>query len=160
VSGLVLRANPDLDPGDRVPSLRTHVSAWLHRGRLDRELATGIPSWESRRHAARALQLAGRRHRTALAQGLDRVLGEARRPAPNFKRTTYVVPCRRSVLHCAPLLEDLSAVLVSSLPLDPREVARLRVLARDGIGPFYCGGRCAELTEALNLISAGIVAED
>ncbi len=160
MSGLVLRANPDLDPDHGVPSFRTHVAAWLHRERLDKELAAGIASWESPRHAARALQLASRRHRTELAQGLDRVLGDARRPAANFRRTTYVAPCRRSVLHCAPLLEDLSTVLSGSLPLDPRAVARLRVLARDGIGPFYCGGRCAELAEALNLISRGIVAQD
>ncbi len=160
MSGLVLRANPDLDPGDGVPSFRTHVSAWLHRERLDKELAAGVPSWHSPRHAARAVQLASRRHRTELAQGLDRALGDARRPAVNFRRTTYVAPCRSSVLHCAPLLEDLSAVLASGLPVDPAALARLRVLARDGIGPFYCGGRCAELAEALNLISAGIVAED
>jgi hypothetical protein len=88
------------------------------------------------------------------------VLGDARRPAANFKRMTYVAPCRRSVLHCAPQLEDLSAVLASGLPLDPRQMARLRILARDGIGPFYCGGRSAELAEALDLISAGIVAQD
>jgi hypothetical protein len=135
--------------------------AWLHRARVDKELANGTPSWTSPRHAARALQLTSRRHRTALAQGLDRVLSEARRrPTANFKRTAYVAPCRRSVLHCAPLLEDLSALLAGGLPLDPEPVARLRVLARDGIGPLYCGGRCQELEGALNLISASIVAED
>jgi hypothetical protein len=160
VSGLVLRANRDLDPGHGVPSFRTHAAAWLHRERLDKELAAGIPSWNSPRHAARSLQLAGRRHRKTLAQGLDRVLGEARRPTTNFKRTNYVTPCRHSVLHCAPLLEDLSAVLASGLPLDPQHLARLRVLACDGIGPFYCGGRAKELASALETISAGIVAED
>lgn len=75
-------------------------------------------------------------------------------------RLSQVVPCRRSVLDCAPLLEDLSAVLDGELPLDAQQVARLGILARNGVGPFYCRGRCAELAHALEQISSGIVADD
>src|SRR5581483_10350833 len=157
MSGLVVRANQDLDPGHGVPSFWTHVSAWIHRERLDKELATGIPSWESPRHAARALQLTDRGHRRSLAQGLACLLNEARHPNANFRRLSCVVPCRQSVLHCAPMLEDLSTVLESDLPLDAQQVARLRVLSRNGVGPFYCRGHRDELTSILEQISAGIV---
>lgn len=160
MSGLVLRAKQDLGPGHGVPSVWTHMSAWLRRGRLDEELATGIPSWDSPRHAARALQLTRRGHRNALAQGLDRLLDDARHPTANFKRLSCVVPCRPSVLKCASLIEDLSCVLGSDLPLDAQQVARLRVLSRNGVGPFYCRGRPNELSDALGEISAGIVADD
>lgn len=160
MSGSVLTTPQYLDPDRGVPRFWTYASAWLHRDRLDKELATGTPSWDSPRHAARALQLTGRAHRKALAQGLDHLLEEARNPNASFKRLSCVVPCRRSVLRCAPLLEDLSAVLQGDLPLDARQVARLRVMARNGVGPFYCDGRRQELANALELISAGMVAED
>jgi hypothetical protein len=58
------------------------------------------------------------------------------------------------------MLEDLSTVLQSDLPLDAPHVARLRLLTRDGIGPFYCSGRDQELWTALCQITAGIVADD
>jgi hypothetical protein len=160
MSGLVLRANHDLDPGHGVPSFWTHASAWLHRDRLDRELATGTPSWESPRHAARALQLTDRGQRRSLAQGLTRLLDEARHPSASSRRLSCIVPCRRSVLRCASMLEDLSTVLQSDLPLDAQQVARLRLLSRNGIGPFYCSGRDQELWNALCQITAGIVADD
>ncbi|HTU29117.1 MAG TPA: hypothetical protein VMF07_07030 [Solirubrobacteraceae bacterium] len=160
MSGSVLTTPQHLDPDRGVPTFWAHTSAWLHRERLDRELATGTPSWDSPRHAARALQLTGRAHRDALSEGLDRVLDDARNPSTNFKRLSCIVPCRDSILRCAPLLEDLSDVLHGDLPLHAQHVARLRVMSRDGIGPFYCDGRRAELTRALELISAGIVADD
>jgi len=70
------------------------------------------------------------------------------------------MPCRAAVLCCAPLIEDLSDVLSGDLPLDPMQVAHLRIISRDGAGPLYCSGRSSELRYALELISAGIVADD
>ncbi|HLI60933.1 MAG TPA: hypothetical protein VKV21_14825 [Solirubrobacteraceae bacterium] len=160
MSGTVLSPHRSLEPGHGVPTIWTHVSAWLRRGRLDQELATGIPSWESPRHAARALQLTRRSHRTALAQGLNRVLQEVRRTTPRMRRMSCVMPCRGAVLRCAPLLEELADVLAGDLPLDPMRVARLHILIRDGAGPFYCPRRSGELHHALELIRAGIVADD
>jgi hypothetical protein len=88
------------------------------------------------------------------------MLADSRRPTANCRRLSYIVPCRRSVLDCAPLLEDLASALESDLPLDARQVARLNLLARNGIGPFYSEGRRGELARALQQISAAIVADD
>jgi hypothetical protein len=160
MSGSVLTTPQNLDPDRGVPTFWTHASAWLHRERLDKQLAAGTASWASPRHAARALQLTGRAHRKSLAEGLDRILHDARDPTANLKRLSCIMPCRRSVLRSAPLLQDLSDVLRGDLPLDAQQVARLRVMARNGVGPLYCDGRREELARALELISAGIVAVD
>lgn len=160
MSGPILRAHPDLGPGHRVPTFWTHLYARVHHERLDAELAEGTPSWRSPRHAARALQLTSRGQRKSLAGGLDSVLKEARHPVAVGRRLVCIAPCRRSVLQCAPLLEDLSTVLGSDLPVDPGQVARLRVLSRNGLGPFYCAGRADELSQILEQISDGIIAVD
>jgi hypothetical protein len=160
VSGTALRANQGLGPWDRVPTFWTHLYARLHHERLDSELAKGTPSWRSPRHAARALQLTSRGQRKSLAAGLVSVLEQARQPKADCRRLVCIAPCRRSVLQCESLLEDLCNVLGSELPLEPGRVARLRVLSRNGIGPFYCTGRANELSRILEQISAGIVADD
>jgi hypothetical protein len=141
------------------PSVWAHLAARVHSDRLDKELATGIPSWESPRHAARALQLTAPRHRRSLAQGLDRLLADARHPTAHV-RMLCVTPCHASIRSCGPLIESLSCVLSGDLPLEAMDVAHLRVLMRNGIGPLYCGGRCTELSAVLEQISSHILAED
>lgn len=88
------------------------------------------------------------------------MLDDARHPNARHQRFLCVVPYGPAVTRCAPLIEDLSAVLAGDLPLDTMQVARLHILARDGIGPLYCSERSGELASALERISARIVAED
>jgi hypothetical protein len=156
-TALTSHRQPDCPP--EVPSLWSRAAARIHNGRLDRELATGIPAWDSPRHAARALQLTSRGHRQSLAKALARLLADARHPTAGARRASSVVPCRRSILGCSQLIQELSAVLDGDLPLDARQVARLQVLAHDGVGPLYRSDRGDELSSALQTIRAGLIAE-
>jgi hypothetical protein len=132
------------------------LQARLHAVSLDRELADGVPTWSTPRHAARALQLTSRKRRTAIADGLDRLLADAQRPARNHRLSAGIAPCRASVSDCATQIMDLSDVLRSHAPVSAAGIANLRGLLCDGAGPVYVAHRGGELQRALHRITLTI----
>jgi hypothetical protein len=130
---------------------RSRPAAWLiarlRAPWLDAELAADALTWRSPAHAARALQLTGRRSRRSLAIGLERLVTDADRRRRSLG--AVVPPCREQVLHARPLILELAGRLRSSEPVDARGVARLKALLCDGSGPCYLQGSPDALTVAL-----------
>ena len=118
-------------------------SAWLRlrvlisRDDLDHQLARGADPLGSGALSLRAEQLS--RGRTRLADRIERVLEDARTPAPPF---TAVVPVRRAqVLVCADDLLALARRLSDDQPVDVQGVAQAAILLSDGASPLYGGDR-------------------
>jgi hypothetical protein len=65
-----------------LPSRSIRLKARLFGYRLDRDLACGVPSWQTSLHAARGLQITSRRQCRATAKGLERVTESDRRVGP------------------------------------------------------------------------------
>ena len=137
----------------RRPGRMARLRARLKGNALDRELASGIATWRSPAHAARALQLTGARHREAYAQGLERVLAQTERPRRPARMSSVVLADRTSVILCAPVIWEIVAALRGSVPVSAEGMARLRVLLRDGAGPLYCAGQRHELVRSLEHIA-------
>jgi hypothetical protein len=129
------------------------LAARLRAPRIDRELASGAAPWSSPRHAARSLQLTGRRSRGSLARALELLADASERPpAPHL--CAAIPTCRDQVRDALPLIMAVSARLRSAEPIDARGVARLRALLSDGGGPCYRVSRTDALTDALRAVSS------
>jgi hypothetical protein len=124
-------------PGLGVQGRFTPLRARLAAGRIDRQLAAGIPSWESPVYAARARQLTSARMRRGLADSIDRILDVSENGRAGTLMTAAIMPQRSAVQEARPTLLLLSARLRSSAPLSARGVALLRDLLTDGGGPLY-----------------------
>ena len=136
----------------RPPStLLDALKARLHGRALDRELASGVTSWRSRRHANRSLQLTSRRRRDGLAATLQSTLSDAGSGRLALY-TCVIAPCRPSVIGCAGQLSELAARLRDPEPVNAEGMARLELLLSDGIGPLYTPNRLGDLQRALHQI--------
>ncbi len=122
------------------------LSPWL-----DRRLAQGAPSWQSRVLAARSLQLTGRRNRCALACALDRLATDAQAPRQRY-RSAVIAPCAPQVLEALPAIQALASRLRSTAPIESRGVARLGELLSDSAGPFYVPANRSALSIELEQI--------
>jgi hypothetical protein len=131
---------------------RVGLKARLRAPSLDRELASGIASWRSELHAARALQLTGRRRRRGLARSLERLAEQSQEPRSLY-RGAAVEPCREQVMEALPALLGVSSLLRSAEPIDARGIARLNLLLSDGTGPCYVRIERNALSNALREIS-------
>jgi hypothetical protein len=135
----------------RRPHARAGWPVWLAaRARawtLDRELAAGVPSWQSALHAARSRQLTADRSRRALARGLDALVERADWPSPRV--TAAVPPCSEQVREARPLLFRAAARLRGAAPVDARGVAQLRLLLCDGTGPCFVNATPRALATAV-----------
>jgi hypothetical protein len=141
-------------PARHRPSWHVALSARLHAPQLDRELAAGIATWRTPRHAARALQLTDPRRRLTLAATLDRLVVEAHHPRLVAQRLSAAIPpSRSSVLACESLIRDIAATLREPVPVTAEGVARLRAILCDGTGPLYTPNRTGELRRALHQIT-------
>jgi hypothetical protein len=122
----------------------------VHASKLDRELAAGVASWASPRHAARSLQLTGARQRRSLAGTIERLAVEARRPPLVGNAATLLIrPARRAIIACEPQLNELSAILRSAVPVTAGGVASLKRLLTDGTGPLYAPDAANDLSAVL-----------
>jgi hypothetical protein len=120
--------------GDR-PPLWTRLRARLLRLSLDSRLARGAPAWGSPELRLRAAQLTSPRERGRLAEELDGVLEAAAQPAG--LRGAAVPLDRRAVLACGGLVRVIADDLRHAELVQPRGVALLRQLLRDGGSPLY-----------------------
>jgi hypothetical protein len=118
------------------PSLKHLVCARLRGASLDRQLASGTPSWHSPTHAARALQLTNDRNRRALIHALERLVKDAEHPAWQWG-TAAVAPCREQVREALEVIRAITSRLRAVAPVDPGAMAALTVLLSDGAGPCY-----------------------
>jgi hypothetical protein len=133
------------------------VQAHLHAHALDREIACGVATWRSPRHATRSLQLTSRRRRDSLAATLEDTLRTARRPSIGSLFTAVISPCRGSVLGCSSQLSDLVVSLRGPEPVHAEGIALLQELLCNGAGPLYTPNRLGDLQRALRQIQRCLV---
>lgn len=159
-SGAALARAPFGAIGQRRANPRSAgLSARLRAPWLDRQLAAGVPSWHSRAHAARALQLTSDRNRRRLARFLERLVERAEeRPAPF--RSASVPPCRAQVREARPLMLAIALRLRTVAPVDARGIARLMDLLSDGGGPCYVPTHPHALSSALLTVDESLDVPD
>jgi hypothetical protein len=117
------------------PPLGMRLRVRLQRLSLDRRLAAGEPAWASAELRWRAAQLISPRERRGLAEEVDRVLEAAARP-PRPRGAAAPLD-RYGVLACRELLRELADDLRHAEPVQPRGVALIRQLLRDGGSALY-----------------------
>jgi hypothetical protein len=131
--------------------LRAHLRGpWL-----DRQFASGVQSWASPSHAARALQLTNPRRRRFLARSLERLVEEAARP-PLPARAASIRVCRSEVKEAREEVVAIVARLREPDPVDAHGIAALLELLRDGCGPVYVPLRPGALRSALQMVLDGL----
>jgi len=116
-------------------SLILGLRVWLRRDRLDEQLARGADPLADAALHRRAEQLGSRRERVRLAEGLERLLREARAPTVPF--TARVLPRRAEVRACADDLLALAQRLRDERPIDVEGAAMASRLLFDGASPLY-----------------------
>ncbi len=127
---------------------------------IDAQLIRGVATWRSPAHAARALQLTGRRRRRTLAAGLERLVADSARPPGHASRQTVIEPCREQVLQALPLILAIAAKLRAEGPINARGIAGLRLVLTDGAGPCYARIHGGALKDALQVISTWLDVPD
>jgi hypothetical protein len=126
---------PHLKEGNRLPALALRARAWLRARWLDDRLAGGADPRSDRELELRAHRICSDASRRRLARALERLVRDARQPAPFIRRQ---VPLRRAAIHdCAEDLEALIRRLRDGRPVDPRGIALTDRLLTDGASPLY-----------------------
>ena len=110
--------------------LHARLAGW----RLDRRLAGGADPWDDELLGCRAEQLVQPSLRHVIAEGLRRALARASRRRPPG---AAVPVARASVEMYADELLALAERLDAERPVEPRGVARARLLLLDGTSPLY-----------------------
>jgi hypothetical protein len=138
------------------------ITLWaqLRGPALDRQLAREMASWASPLHAARALQITSPRRRRLLADSLERLLDDVRRPARGPRLGAAVPPDRQQINAAASQIEALATRLRDGEPVRAEGVARLRALLCDGAGPVYTPSRSPDLPGALDAVARWLNVED
>jgi len=123
------------------------LRVFLRQGSLDEMLAAGADPSERPELSLRALQLTSRRHRHALADGLEKAIKIAE---IGGRRLTASPPlARRDVRSCRASLLGLVRDLRSGSEVHPAGVARVHRLLTDGTSPLYECRRDDELWHAV-----------
>jgi hypothetical protein len=130
--------------------------AWMHAGRLDRELAAGAAPWTSRRHVSRSLQLTSRRRRNVTARSLERLAEAAEQPRPLIGAA--IIPCRAQVRMALPMILTIAQTLRCAEPVSSRGMASLVLVLTDGAGPAYVRSHPDALSDALTEAAAHLEA--
>lgn len=149
--GWVLPA-ASISPAPPAPPL-TRLRARLLASRYDRMLAVGVvgsPGSALDVHARRLVTVA---EREAVARSFMECLREARQPLTAWTARSWTH--RPNVLAAGDLIDNATLRLHSPRPVDPRGMARLRLLLGDGTGPLYVLGR-GDLTGRLQAAVAAL----
>jgi hypothetical protein len=131
------------------PAIR--ILAHLRRHALDRALSDGADPASCPLLAARARQLSGRRTRTGIAIGLERMAGSSDVPSRG-----RVHPAPGAVHANRRALLDLASILRRRDPLYVRGIAMLELMLSDGTGPAYTDRRGEGLARELDLARAAL----
>jgi hypothetical protein len=132
--------------------------AWWGAPGLDRQLAAGASPQGSRVLALRARRITSRRTRGRIADGLARVMRDARATRVGF--SAAVAPDRRQLLAARTVLGALERRLRAPEPVAARGVALLHVLLSDGSSPLYRPGEPGALGSELRAAAAALEASD
>jgi hypothetical protein len=147
-----------LDAGNRLatrtPAVGARTLTALRRAALDRRLANGADTTDSRALTARAWQITRPSARERLAAGLDRVLVDAARP--RRERSARVPVCRAEVEVARREILRLVERLRDPRPVYPRGVALARRLLTDGGGPLYAASANDELWRQVRRAAAAL----
>lgn len=149
------RPSPDPDLWRPSSSFARRLRVYLHRARLDRQLADGLAPEAFHDRALRAAQLAAMPTRRRVARSLRRLVEHAETPAGPLLGPAVPVR-RRSVLAWREALLGLAERLEQPVPVDPCGVARALVLLTDGGGPFYDARAQRSMSEAVWWIADGL----
>jgi hypothetical protein len=131
---------------------QVRLSVLLHRLTLDRELAAGADPDSSPQLALRATQLTGGRSRRRLADGLGRLLVDARRPGA----LSSAVHPRANLIRSEAVLDALQRRLRSDERLSPKGLAMLHRMLTDMGSPLYAAADGYELSSVLRLVAASM----
>jgi hypothetical protein len=135
------------------PGLGLRLRVALRRGRLDRDLADGLPPDSFDDRALRAVQLAGMPERHRVAHAFRALVKRAERP----ELVTAAVPVsRRAVVRWRESLLGLAERLERPDPVNPCGVARALVLLTDGGGPLYARGAAGSMSDVVWWIADGL----
>jgi hypothetical protein len=127
---------------------------WLRRGALDRDIARGTDLTQTPRLARRARQLASRRCRRSIAEGLRNLIDAAEEPP---RTVTSAVPVqRREILREQGFILQIALDLESDEAVNPRGVALLERLLTHGDSPFYSPLPEGSLRDALTHAHAAL----
>jgi hypothetical protein len=123
----------------RRPTLAVRLEARLRAGKLDKQLAVGVPALAGSALAVHAERLTSVAERETLARSLRRAVEGARdRDAPMTARIPLNIP---NIKAAEDRIDQVTLRLHSPRPVTARGVARLRLLLADGAGPLYRYGR-------------------
>jgi hypothetical protein len=141
--------------------LTDRAAARWRANRLDRALAAGVAPDTGAALQLRAQTLIGAPMRRALADRIERAIGDA--VGVRGWLSSRVAPDRRAILDAADELEATVALLRGPGAVAAAGVARVVLLLRDGLGPLYAHdaspGLSVEVREAIaGLESAGLEA--
>jgi hypothetical protein len=133
--------------------LLTRLTARVLASRYDQMLAVGmsVPAGSALEvHARRLTTIA---EREAIARSFRRSLREAGTPPSAWTARSWIH--RPNVLAAEELIDTVTLWMHSPRPVNPRGMARLRLLLTDGTGPLYAprsGGLGARLHAALAVL--------
>lgn len=116
-------------------SISQRLLARLRAEELDRRLAEGVSPDSSAVVSLRARRLIATTERRKLARQLRVIVRVAARPRNRLD--PHLRLARRQILRARETFEVLADKLERPSPVDPRGVARVHVLLRDGEGPLY-----------------------
>jgi hypothetical protein len=147
------------DKSDSIPTTAHRDSGWLRvlarvqATSLDRRLAAGEATTSDRLLAARANVIVGWESRSRLADDWEQLLTMARGPVvPRSPR----VPVRSQVVLAAEhQARELVAAIRQPDSVNPRGIARARLLLTDGAGPLFNPRRATDLIPALRSATTG-----
>jgi len=128
--------------------LLARLSVRLHSRRLDEALARGAPPETAATLALRARRLSSLSRRRLIADGLRRVIRDARRGAPDSE--TPIAPRLSQVVAASDELTRLADALATPGPVAVRGVAQAWILLTDGTGPLYTNSGSNLRTDAAN----------
>jgi hypothetical protein len=124
---------------------------------LDQALARGVHPSAGRRLSRRALELCDPPTRRKIAVDLERAVEEADQPP---RPLSAAVPLNRvAIRELRSLLLTLAEDLRSGDPINPRGVARTRLLLMDGYSPLYESRPPRELEEELRRTRAALLVD-
>jgi hypothetical protein len=125
---------------------------------LDRRLAAGEAAASDRLLAARANLIVGRQSRRRLADDWERLLTTARRSV--VPRSPRLRVQSTTILAAEHHVRELVALIGQPVRVNPRGVARARLLLTDGAGPLYNPRRSGDLVPALQSAATTLTISD
>jgi hypothetical protein len=133
-------------------SVLTKLRAKLLAGRLDRQVAAGLPAPIGSTLSVHTARLTSTREREELARSLRACVREAR--GGRVVWSSRVPVHRAGVVAAEDLIDDVTLLLHSPRPVRARGMARLRLLLSDGAGPLYGPGRGSLIAALRGVLAA------